>query len=292
MRAIRKAIESGTFSSFRASVPRGVFAPHTRVNDSRRNRSVLPRHGAARPVNQNIWVSLMPIRAHDRHLLRPRAHADAASGRRRSRSSRAALKVGDRVITTSGIYGVITKLDDKAVQIQIADKVRIDVARAAVGGYQGEEPVVPAGQRRALSIMKQHASVQTRRDRPRCGAGDLVLHAALTEGPARPRPSRWRHLVLGVQTDDALRLETETSSEQLKQALADAKITVTTTPALTRFHGARECRQPATRSSGRSPTAQVGLTYNRDAGSERLLYLPDEAERRRADPPGRGDAGD
>ena len=53
-----------------------------------------------------------------------------------------ALKVGDRVITTSGIYGLITKVDVKSVQIQIADKVRIEVARAAVGGYQGEEPVV------------------------------------------------------------------------------------------------------------------------------------------------------
>jgi preprotein translocase subunit YajC len=53
------------------------------------------------------------------------------------------LKVGDKVITTGGIYGVVTKLDEKSVQVQIADKVRIDVARAAVGGYQGEEPVVP-----------------------------------------------------------------------------------------------------------------------------------------------------
>lgn len=52
------------------------------------------------------------------------------------------LKVGDRVITTSGIYGQITKLEDKSIQIQIADKVRIDVARAAIGGYQGQEPVV------------------------------------------------------------------------------------------------------------------------------------------------------
>jgi len=54
----------------------------------------------------------------------------------------AALKVGDRVITTSGIYGSITKLEEKSVQVQIADKVRIDVARASIGGYQGEEPVV------------------------------------------------------------------------------------------------------------------------------------------------------
>lgn len=55
------------------------------------------------------------------------------------------IKVGDRVITTSGIYGQVTKLDEKSVQIQIADKVRIEVARAAIGGLQGEEPVVPQG---------------------------------------------------------------------------------------------------------------------------------------------------
>jgi len=53
-----------------------------------------------------------------------------------------ALKVNDRIITTSGIYGVITKVETQTVQVQIADKVRIDVARASVGGYQGQEPVV------------------------------------------------------------------------------------------------------------------------------------------------------
>jgi preprotein translocase subunit YajC len=53
-----------------------------------------------------------------------------------------ALNVGDRVITTSGIYGQITKLDKVSVQIQIADKVKIEVARAAIGGYQGQDPVV------------------------------------------------------------------------------------------------------------------------------------------------------
>src|SRR5574338_1613698 len=57
-----------------------------------------------------------------------------------------ALKVGDKIVTTSGIFGQITKINDKSVQIQIADnpvKVRIEVARAAVGGYQGQDPVVP-----------------------------------------------------------------------------------------------------------------------------------------------------
>jgi preprotein translocase subunit YajC len=53
-----------------------------------------------------------------------------------------ALKVGDRVITTGGIYGQVTRVTDATVQLQIADKVRIEVARASVGGYQGQEPVV------------------------------------------------------------------------------------------------------------------------------------------------------
>jgi preprotein translocase subunit YajC len=53
-----------------------------------------------------------------------------------------ALKVGDRVITTSGMYGLITKVNEGSVQLQIADKVRVEIARAAIGGYQGQEPVV------------------------------------------------------------------------------------------------------------------------------------------------------
>jgi preprotein translocase subunit YajC len=52
------------------------------------------------------------------------------------------LKVGDRVITTGGIYGQVTRLGEQTVQLQIADKIRIEVARAAIGGYQGQAPVV------------------------------------------------------------------------------------------------------------------------------------------------------
>jgi preprotein translocase subunit YajC len=54
-----------------------------------------------------------------------------------------ALKVGDKIITTGGIYGQITRVTDKSIQLQVADKVRIEVAKASVGGYQGQEPVVP-----------------------------------------------------------------------------------------------------------------------------------------------------
>ena len=53
------------------------------------------------------------------------------------------LKVGDKIVMTSGIHGQITRLGEGTVQVQIADRVRVEVARAAIGGYQGQEPVVP-----------------------------------------------------------------------------------------------------------------------------------------------------
>ena len=57
------------------------------------------------------------------------------------------LKVNDKVITTSGIYGQITRLGEQSVQLQIADKIRIEVAKASIGGYQGKPPVVePQGE--------------------------------------------------------------------------------------------------------------------------------------------------
>lgn len=54
------------------------------------------------------------------------------------------LKVGDRVITTGGIYGQVTRLGDQSIQLQIADKLRIEIAKASIGGYQGQAPVVEA----------------------------------------------------------------------------------------------------------------------------------------------------
>jgi len=55
------------------------------------------------------------------------------------------LKIGDKVVTTGGIYGEITRLKDRTVQLQIANNVRIEIARQAIGGLQGQEPVVPEG---------------------------------------------------------------------------------------------------------------------------------------------------
>ena len=54
-----------------------------------------------------------------------------------------ALKVGDRVVTSGGIHGSITRLGKESLQLQIAEKVKVEVARNAIVGYQGQEPVAP-----------------------------------------------------------------------------------------------------------------------------------------------------
>src|SRR5260221_9554170 len=55
----------------------------------------------------------------------------------------AALKVGDRVVTSGGVFATITRIGDDSLQVQIAERVRIEISRNAVVGYQGQEPVVP-----------------------------------------------------------------------------------------------------------------------------------------------------
>jgi len=52
------------------------------------------------------------------------------------------LKVGDKVVTSGGIFGSIAKISEDAIQLQIAPNVRVDVSRAAIVGYQGQAPVV------------------------------------------------------------------------------------------------------------------------------------------------------
>ena len=57
-----------------------------------------------------------------------------------------ALKVGDRVVTSGGIFGSITDIKDQSIQLQIAEKVRVQVSRNAIVGYQGQDPVSTEGQ--------------------------------------------------------------------------------------------------------------------------------------------------
>ena len=49
------------------------------------------------------------------------------------------LKTGDRVVTTGGLYGMITGFREGTVQLQIASQVKVDVARSAITGVVTEE---------------------------------------------------------------------------------------------------------------------------------------------------------
>ena len=51
----------------------------------------------------------------------------------------AALKNGDKVITSSGIYGVVSGVKDKTFILKIADQVKIEVTKNAIAGLQGPE---------------------------------------------------------------------------------------------------------------------------------------------------------
>jgi preprotein translocase subunit YajC len=57
---------------------------------------------------------------------------------RKTNEMLAALKTGDKVVTNGGIYGTIVALEGEAVQLRIADQVRIRVLRSAIAGMQPE----------------------------------------------------------------------------------------------------------------------------------------------------------
>jgi preprotein translocase subunit YajC len=45
------------------------------------------------------------------------------------------LKKGDRIITSGGMIGTIVNIDDQIVNVEIADKVRIEMARPYIAGF-------------------------------------------------------------------------------------------------------------------------------------------------------------
>jgi preprotein translocase subunit YajC len=45
------------------------------------------------------------------------------------------LKKGDRIITNGGIIGTIVNIDDQIVNLEVADKVRIEMGRPYIAGF-------------------------------------------------------------------------------------------------------------------------------------------------------------
>jgi len=93
------------------------------------------------PGQQPVWINFVPF-AMVLAILYFLILAPMKKQRKKVQEFQTGLKVGDKVITTGGIYGLVTRVNDNSVQLQVADKVRIEIARAAIGGYQGQAPVV------------------------------------------------------------------------------------------------------------------------------------------------------
>ena len=44
-----------------------------------------------------------------------------------------AIKRGDKVVTTSGMFGTVTNLTDKTVTLRVADQVKLEFERGSIG---------------------------------------------------------------------------------------------------------------------------------------------------------------
>ena len=139
----------------------------------------------------------------------------------------AALKVGDKVVTTGGIYGISHR----------ARRAGACSCRSRQGAHRcGRAPPSAAIRARSPSsararprnVMNKNLRWKFTRH-PSCCHRRWPIVAVLRrrrsgQDQARARPEGRRASRAGVKTDDALKLETETSVEQLREALKTANV--------------------------------------------------------------------
>jgi preprotein translocase subunit YajC len=58
--------------------------------------------------------------------------------RRERETLLSAVKRGDRVVTTSGLHGTVTNVDEQTITLRVADQVRMTFDRSAVGRVEGQ----------------------------------------------------------------------------------------------------------------------------------------------------------
>ncbi|HSH63588.1 preprotein translocase subunit YajC [Methyloceanibacter sp.] len=78
------------------------------------------------------------IRPQQRRL---KEHRDMVAGIRR----------GDTIVTSGGIIGKVTKVEDNELQVEIADNVRIKLLRSTVSEVRGKGEAAPAAKAKAAS---------------------------------------------------------------------------------------------------------------------------------------------
>lgn len=55
----------------------------------------------------------------------------------------AAIKTGDKVITSSGIHGIVANVKDKTVLVKVADNVKLEFDRASITSIEKASDPVP-----------------------------------------------------------------------------------------------------------------------------------------------------
>jgi preprotein translocase subunit YajC len=63
----------------------------------------------------------------------------------------AGIRRGDTVVTSGGIIGKVTKVEDQELQVEIADGVRIKVVRSTLSEVRGKGEPAPVGKAKAAS---------------------------------------------------------------------------------------------------------------------------------------------
>jgi len=86
-----------------------------------------PDTTAAAPGGNAIMFLLYPVLLGLVYFLFMRPQAQA---KKKQEAMLKAAKTGDKVITTSGIHGVITNVKDSTVIVKVADNVKLEIEKA------------------------------------------------------------------------------------------------------------------------------------------------------------------
>jgi preprotein translocase subunit YajC len=63
----------------------------------------------------------------------------------------ASIRRGDTIVTSGGIIGKVTKVEEQELQVEIADGVKVKLLRSTVSEVRGKGEVAPAAKAKAAS---------------------------------------------------------------------------------------------------------------------------------------------
>lgn len=67
----------------------------------------------------------------------------ASKRQKEVRELQASLKVGDKVVLTSGIFAELTQVGEDRVHVRVAEGVELEVARGGIAAVEAPGPAVP-----------------------------------------------------------------------------------------------------------------------------------------------------